>query len=101
MRDSLAGTQLGRYRIATELGRGGFGAVYRATDPDLQRQVALKVLSAHLAQDDAFLQRFLREARAVAGVHHTNVVTIYEVGQTEGVHYIAMEYVEGRNCSHW
>ncbi len=88
--------RIGQYDIERELGRGGMGSVFLARDPVLQRTVAIKVLSAHLAWDEEFLQRFTREARAAARVRHPNIVTIYEVGQDGDQHYFAMEYVSGQ-----
>jgi hypothetical protein len=86
---------LSRYRILEELGRGGFATVYRALDPDLDREVALKVLDPLLTRDPVWVARFRREARAVARLDHPHVVTIYEVGQAEGLLFIATRLVEG------
>lgn len=85
----------GRYRLRAVLGRGGMATVYRATDEVLQRDVAVKVLHAHLADDPAFLDRFRREARAAAALSHPNVVAVFDWGESaEGV-YLVMELVEG------
>ena len=78
---NLVGTQLGKYQIHAEIGRGGMGAVYKAYDPLLDRFVAVKVLAPHLVWEKNFVERFLREARAAARLKHPNIVTIYEVGQ--------------------
>jgi len=86
-------TQLGKYDILEELGRGGFGIVYKARDLSLDRVVALKVLHPQLTVDPSFLERFRKEARALARVNHPNVVTIHEIGELEGRVYIAMEYL--------
>ena len=95
--NSLVGKTIGSYEVLAELGRGGMGIVYKAHEQSLQRVVALKVLPAHLAQDPVFVKRFVREARAAANLSHPNIVTIYAVGQDQGMHYIAMEYVRGQS----
>ena len=93
----MALTQLGRYRILGELGRGAMGVVYRAVDPLIDREVALKTLHDSLPQDVAgeVQARFLREARSAGRLNHPNIVTIFDVGQEGGVAYIAMELLEG------
>lgn len=88
--------QIGRYIVERELGAGGMGAVYAATDPLLERRVAIKVLGAHLTQDQEFVARFIREARAAARILHPNIVTIYEVGHDDAQHFFAMEYIDGQ-----
>ena len=88
-------SQLGEFRIIRELGRGGMGVVYEAVQESLGRNVALKVI--HQVQLDARrLQRFQREAQAVARLHHTNIVPIFAVGEHEGLPYYAMQYIDGR-----
>ena len=94
---SLIGRRIGRYEIRAELGRGGMARVYRAVDTLLQRQVALKVLAAQLSMDEEFVQRFKREATTAANLHHPAIVTIYDIGEEDGLHYIAMEYIAGRS----
>lgn len=94
---SLLGRHLGRYHIQEEIGRGGMARVYRAYDPQLQRQIALKVLAPQLALDTEYIQRFQREAIIAANLHHPNIVTIYDVSEIEGLHFIAMEYIRGRS----
>ncbi len=91
----VTGTRFGAYEILSPLGAGGMGEVYRARDSRLGREVALKVLPDHLACNPEHLQRFEREARSASALNHPNIVTIYELGQVEGVCYIAMELVEG------
>lgn len=86
-----SGDVLGKYEIVREIGRGGMGAVYEALDRTLGRCVALKVLRSELTASREMLERFLAEARAAAAVSHPNVVTLYEVGEFEGTHFIAME----------
>jgi serine/threonine protein kinase len=88
--------QVGKYKIVEEIGRGGFGTVYRARDTMLDRVVALKVLHPQLMVDPTFLARFQQEARAAANLKNPHIVTIYDLGETEGVWYIAMEYLAGR-----
>jgi len=91
----MVGTRLQHYRIVRKLGSGGMGEVYAAEDEKLQRQVALKLLPPDMAADPERLQRFQREARAVAALNHPNVVTIYSVEEADGVHFLTMELVEG------
>jgi tetratricopeptide (TPR) repeat protein len=86
-----------RYRIIREVGRGGMGIVYQAEDDILQRPVAYKVLPNAVRDDARALEDFLREARIAAALHHPNIVTIFDAGQTADAVYIAMEYVEGRS----
>jgi hypothetical protein len=90
---------LGRYRIVGELGRGAMGAVYRAVDPLIERDVAIKTLLPTLPEEimAEVRERFLREARSAGRLNHPNIVTIYDVGEHEGVAYIAMELLEGRS----
>jgi Tol biopolymer transport system component/predicted Ser/Thr protein kinase len=95
MTDSVP-EKLGKYEIIEEVGRGGFAAVYKAMDTTLDRTVALKVLAPHLLWDPTFVQRFQREAKVAANLDRSNIVTIYEVSQIEGVYFIAMQFLEGR-----
>jgi serine/threonine protein kinase len=87
--------RLGPYVLGQQLGRGGMGQVYRAFDPRLGRNVALKVLTQEVANDPAFRERFLRESRILASLDHPNIVPIYDAGEADGRLYIAMRYVEG------
>jgi serine/threonine-protein kinase len=93
----LVGKKLKDYCVLRRLGRGAMAEVYLAQQVSLDRQVALKVLNAELAHDPTYVQRFQQEARAAAALIHAGIVQIYEVGQDEGVHFIAQEYVPGRN----
>ncbi len=93
--DSICGQLLSHYQILQKLGAGGMGVVYRARDTRLDREVAIKTLSSdRVSQPDA-LSRFEKEARAACALNHPNIVTVYELGQVNGMHYIAMELVEG------
>lgn len=92
---STAGLLGGRYRLRHVIARGGMATVHRATDELLQRDVAVKVLHEHLADDPAFLDRFRREARAAAALSHPNVVAIFDCDETEAAAYMVMELVEG------
>jgi serine/threonine-protein kinase len=89
---------LGRYEIVSLLGEGGMGRVYKARDPMIERTVAIKTLGVELADEQfaEFKERFFREARSAGRVSHPSVVTIFDVGESDGVAFIAMEYVEGR-----
>ena len=85
--------QIGRYQILDEIASGGQGTVYRVFDPDTGQIVALKVLHPSLAGDSSYLDRFRREASLTAAIDHPNVVKIFEVGSSDGRHFIAMEYL--------
>jgi TolB-like protein/predicted Ser/Thr protein kinase len=93
--ESPVGHCLGPYQVTSQLGRGGMGEVYLAEDPRLDRKVALKILPAAFTQHPERVRRFEREARAASALNHPNILTIYEIGQTEGLHFIATEFVEG------
>jgi eukaryotic-like serine/threonine-protein kinase len=96
--DTLINTLFdGRYRILRRLGSGGMATVYLAEDEELGRRVAIKILSERYANDEAFIERFRREAKSAAGLSHPNVVSIYDRGEAEGTYYIAMEVIEGRS----
>ncbi|MDV3455498.1 protein kinase [Sphingomonas sp. HF-S4] len=88
--------RLGRYRIEARIGEGAMADVYRALDPDIGRTVAIKALKPDYRRDPELGARFLREARAAGALNHPNIATIYDVGEADGVPYIAMELVEGR-----
>ena len=92
-------TRLGPYRIVEAIGAGGMGEVYRARDTKLDRTVALKILPPELAKSEERRTRFLREAKAASAIDHPNVAHIYEIGEADGVHFIAMQYVDGANLA--
>lgn len=92
---ALVGETVARYRIAGVLGHGGMGDVYLAHDPSLERKVALKLLPATITDNRLRVLRFQQEARAASAISHPNVAHIYEIGEANGRHYIAMEYVKG------
>ncbi len=93
----LTGKTIGDYRVIRRLGRGGMAEVYLAEQISLKRNVALKVLHADLARDQSYIERFRREAQSAAALVQANIVQIYEVGEVDGHHFIAQEYVAGRN----
>ena len=88
-------TSLGRYEILSSLGAGGMGEVYLARDTKLERSVALKILPSEVASNEERMRRFTQEAKAAAALNHPNIAHIYEIGETDGTHFIAMEYVDG------
>ncbi|MBM4195172.1 MAG: serine/threonine protein kinase, partial [Gemmatimonadetes bacterium] len=90
-----SGARLGPYEIQSLLGAGGMGEVYRARDPRLGRDVAIKVLPAALSTDSSRLHRFEQEARAAAALNHPNIVAVYDLGTFEGSPYIVSELLEG------
>jgi serine/threonine-protein kinase len=89
------GTRLGRYEIRSQLGEGGMGEVYLAEDTQLDRKVALKILPAEVATNQERMARFVREAKAAAALNHPNIAHIYEIGEVDRQHFIAMEFVDG------
>jgi len=91
----LVGETLGQFQIIKEVGKGGMATVYRAYQANLQRHVALKVLSPILAEDVDLVKRFLREARSAAALHHPNVIVIHDVGSQDNLHFIVSEFLEG------
>ena len=91
----LTGHEVGPYRIIQRIGGGGMGDIYLAQDTRLERLVALKILRAYLLSDDERVRRFQIEARAASALNHTNILTIYDVGESENSFFIAAEYVEG------
>ena len=99
MTDLRVGTALAGFRIESLIGQGSTGTVYSAQDVALDRRVAVKVLAPSLARDEHFRERFLRESRLAASLEHPNIVPIYAAGESEGVLYLAMRYVDGRDLA--
>ncbi len=94
-------SQLGDFRVLKKLGKGGMGEVYLAKQVSLDRNVALKVLSKELAAQESFVARFHREARAMAKLHHPNIVQVYAAESHRGVNFVAIEYVDGMSMQDW
>src|SRR5689334_20787516 len=88
-------TTLSHYRIVSKIGEGGMGKVYLAHDTKLDRKVALKIFPAELAANQDRMRRFVQEAKAAAALNHPNIATIHEIGESDGVNYIAMEFIDG------
>ena len=95
----LPGASLGPYRIVAPLGAGGMGEVYRAHDARLGRDVAIKILPAHLSADPELRARFEREARAISHLSHPHICTLYDIGRQEGIDYLVMELLEGETLA--
>src|SRR5262245_50792439 len=87
--------QIGPYRILSLLGKGGMGEVYLGEDARLGRKIAVKLLGTAFTRDEDRLRRFEQEARAASALNHPNILTIYDIGEAEGAHYLATEYIEG------
>ena len=84
------------YEIVSPIGSGGMGEVFLARDTKLDRQVAIKFLNQKFSKDEALLNRFIQEAKAASALNHPNILTVYEVGEIDGAHYIATEYIDGK-----
>ena len=95
MKNLISGAKLGRYEIRSKIGAGGMGEVYLAQDTKLDRKVALKILPSELATNQDRMRRFTQEAKAAAALNHPNIAHIYEIGESQGTHFIAMEFVDG------
>ncbi|MEM6795475.1 MAG: protein kinase [Acidobacteriota bacterium] len=102
MSDSFIGRTLGKYQVVEKLGQGGMGKVYKGRQVSLNRSVAIKVLSAHMAMDPEFVERFQQEARVIATLQHENIVHVYDIDEIrnaddEAIYFIVMEFVDGHN----
>src|SRR5678815_3847898 len=95
--DQMVGSTLGNYKILEKLGEGGQGTVYKAIDSKLGRTVVIKVLPAELTAKEANLKRFEREARLASALDHPNICTIFDLDEIDGIHFISMQFIEGRN----
>src|SRR6266487_3052816 len=95
MAELSPGFNLSHYRIVSKIGAGGMGEVYLAQDTKLDRKVAVKILPAELAANQDRMRRFTQEAKAAAALNHPNIAHIYEIGESEGTNFIAMEFVDG------
>ena len=96
-----AGRRLGRYQIRSCIGAGGMGEVYLAEDTQLDRLVAIKLLPAEFTNDAERVHRFIREAKAASALNHPNIITIHEIGEQDGLHFIVTEYVDGQTLRKW
>src|SRR5271154_5693562 len=94
-----SGTKLGPYEIQSALGAGGMGEVYRARDTRLDRQVAIKILAAHLSSSPELKQRLEREARAISSLNHPHICQLYDIGSQDGTDYLVMEFLEGETVA--
>src|SRR4026209_1073844 len=93
----MIGSTLGNYKILEKLGEGGQGTVYKAIDSKLGRTVVIKVIPPELSAKEANLKRFEREARLASSLDHPNICTHFDLDEVDGVHFIAMQFVEGKN----
>ena len=97
--ESLVGRTLGKYELTAMIGGGGMATVYKAYHPGLDQQVAIKILHPFLSTDPSFIDRFRREARAVATLRHPNIVRVLDFDHEEHLYYMVMEYIDGPTLS--
>lgn len=96
----MRGARIGRYTLLREIGRGGMGSVYEARHEELHKAVAIKTLKPEFAIQPAIVERFLREGRAASRVRHRHAIEMFDVGEEEGVVFLAMELLEGEDLAH-
>ncbi len=92
----VIGEKFGHYKVQSAIGAGGMGEIYRARDTRLKRDVAIKILPENLTQDASAIERFMREAHAASALNHPNILTIFDIGEHDNIHFIATEFVEGQ-----
>lgn len=98
---NLAGKKINQYKIEKKIGEGGMGTVYLAKDTKLERKVAIKLLSGEFAQDKTRRNRFFQEAKSASALNHPNILTVHEIGELEGTHFIVTEFIKGRTLSQY
>ena len=93
------GTIINQYKIISAIGKGGMGEVFLAQDTKLNRNVALKILPTEFAEDKDRMSRFVREAQSASALNHPNIITIHEIGESDGTHFIATEFIDGKTLN--